>query len=49
MIEVSNQNRLSQRIQVYYLYSLGEMVLVISGVLLQLRLIRRLLDPGSIV
>ena len=48
-MEVGNKQRLNQGIQSYYIYSLVEMGVVIGCCVLQLRLIEKLLNPGSVV
>ena len=48
-MELSNQNRLNSKIQTYYIYSAFEMLIVIGFSILQLKMIEKLLNKGSIV
>ena len=48
-MELSNQNRLNSKIQTYYIYSAFEMLIVIGFSVLQLKMIEKLLNKGSIV
>ena len=49
MMEVSNQHKLNGGIQIYYSYIVIEMVVVVAGCWLQLKMIEKLLRESSVV